>query len=152
MSEILTRELVAQIKTDLLADYPLGYCPIGDGTTALTHARLISEKFRFIASHEALRAERDEWERLCKHTSESRAALNQACLDYENEIAAVCQEDYSLKETFDALTRDIDKHIARADAAARKAFEEAIEMIERRDLSPKEVVNKLRRRAGEGGK
>lgn len=77
------------------------------------------------------------------------------CLDYENEIAAVCQEDYGLKETFDAMVRDIDKHIARADAAHRTALLEAAEVAENHgtqhsfESCSRIIANELRRRAEE---
>jgi chromosome segregation ATPase len=64
-----------------------------------------------------------EWEisqdsaviRLRSDLAATRGELEQAkaeCLRYESEIAEVCPEDYTLKETFDAMVRDIDRGIA----------------------------------------
>lgn len=58
------------------------------------------------ALQESLTREGEEssyWKERLREANVSRDALNKSCLDYENEIAAVCQEDHSLKETFDAL-------------------------------------------------
>ena len=52
---------------------------------------------------------------------ETRDKLKQECLDYENEIASVCDEDYSLKETFDSITRQMDGIITERDRLAEEA-------------------------------
>ena len=54
----------------------------------------------------------DQW-----RTAIDDARKRSECLGYENDIEEVCAEDYSLKETFDSMTKQIDALIAEVERA-----------------------------------